>query len=99
MYAVFRENTYPSDLDLSEHPRFQEFHRAHSDQPGYKGTVIVNIGDGRYLSVTLWQTEEDMKAARETLGPVVQGLLNPLMTSPSKLLGTGRAVVNDLILP
>ena len=97
MYAVFRENTYPIDLNLSEHPNFQEFQHAHADQPGYKGTVIVAIGDGRYLSITLWQTEADMNAAHAPLGPVVERALESLMATPSKLLGTGRVVMNDLV--
>ena len=96
MYAVFRENTYLTDLSLTEHPAFQEFHQAHADQPGYKGTVIADMGEGRFFSITLWQTEKDMHAARVFLGPVVQRLLGPLMTTPSKLLGTGRVVANDL---
>ena len=95
MYAVFRENTYPNDIDLTEHPNFHEFQAAHADRPGYKGTVVAEIGEGRYLSITLWQTEDDMNAARAALGPVVQRLLDPLMASPSKLLGTGRVVLND----
>jgi hypothetical protein len=37
-----------------------------------------------------------MAAARSALEPVVERLLNPMMTSPSKLLGTGCVVVNDL---
>jgi hypothetical protein len=37
-----------------------------------------------------------MDAAREALGPVVGRLLEPLMTSPAVLLGTGRVVVSDL---
>lgn len=53
MYAVFRENTYPADLKLAEHPDFQEFQRLHADRPGYAGTVVAEIGDGRYLSITM----------------------------------------------
>jgi hypothetical protein len=97
VYAVFRENTYPNDIEINRHPNFREFQQTHGEQPGYLGTVVSHIGDGRYLSITLWATEADMKAARETLGPVVGSLIDPLMVSPSKLLGTGRVVVNDII--
>ena len=96
MYAVFSENIYPTNLNLTENPRFQEFQQAHADRSGYKGTVIADMGEGRYLSITLWETEENMHAARVSLGPVVQRLLDPLMTMPSRLLGTGRVVANDL---
>ena len=97
MYAVFRENTYPTDLELNEHPDFREFQQKHADQPGYLGTVVTDTGNGRFLGITLWATEADMKAAREVLGPVVRLLLDPLMAAPSELLGTGRVVVNDVI--
>ena len=96
MYAVFRESTYAPDKPIHERPEFLEFQTMHADRRGYKGTVVAEVGGGRYLTVTLWETADDMAAAREALEPVVQGLLDPLMTSPSQLLGTGPVVVNDL---
>ena len=63
---------------------------------GYQGTIMVEIGSGRFITLTLWQTLEDMTAGREAMGPVVERLLNPLMITPAKLLGTGAVVVNDI---
>ena len=97
MYAVFRHNTYPIDLELDKDPNFRGFQQKHAGQPGYRGTVVTDVGNGQYLSITLWATEADMNAARDALGPVVGSLLDPLMTAPSKLLCTGRVVVNDVI--
>lgn len=97
MYAVFRETTYPSGLSIEETPQFQEFQRAHANRPGYVGTVIAHAGDGRYLTVTLWDTAEHMDTARESIGPIAARLLNPLMTAPAILHGTGPVVVNDLV--
>ena len=96
MYAVFRETTYDPDKPIEESPEFREFQQAHADQAGYKGTVVTNVGEGRYLTLTLWETAGDMHAARKTLGPVVEQLLNPLMMAPSTLLGTGKVVESDL---
>ena len=96
MYAVFRETTFSSDFEIRESPEFEEFQRAHAERPGYKGTVVADVGGGRYLTVTLWETAEDMNAARESLGPVVGRLLDPLMASPSRLLGTGEVMIDDL---
>ena len=96
MYAVFRETTYAPDKPVYESSEFREFQAVHARRRGYRGTVVAEVGGGRYLTVTLWETADDMAAAREALGPVVQGLLDPLMTSPSQLLGTGPVVVNDL---
>ena len=97
MYAVFRETTYAPDQSIVDRREFQEFHKAHASRHGYKGTIVADAGNGRLLTVTLWETADDMDAARKALGPVVARLLDPLMTSPSKLYGTGRVVINDLI--
>lgn len=96
MHAVFRENFYPPDLKVHADPGFREFQRIHAEQNGYLGSIVSDVGAGRYLSITLWASEEDMDAAREALGPVVQHLIEPLMAAPSKLLGTGRVVEDDL---
>lgn len=99
MYAVFRETTYAADRSLADSPEFEGFQRAHAERQGYRGTVVAEVGGGRFLTLTLWETVEDMDAARRALGPVVQRVLAPLMTAPSSLLGTGRVVVNDLTEP
>jgi hypothetical protein len=96
MHAVFREAKYPGDLPIEQTPQFQEFHKVHAARPGYVGTVVARLDEQRYLQVTLWQSEHDMHAAREALTPVVERLLNPLMVTPSVLLGTGRVVFTDV---
>jgi hypothetical protein len=97
MHAVFRETTYAPDQSLVDRPEFQEFQKAHASRRGYKGTIVADVGGGRFVTMTLWETADDMNAARQALGPVVERLLSPLMTSPSKLYGTGRVVTSDLI--
>jgi heme-degrading monooxygenase HmoA len=96
MYAVFRETHYAPHLEVVSTAGYQEFHSAHAAQLGYRGTVVADVGEGRLLTVTLWATAEAMAAARDALGPVVARTLDPLMTAPAVLLGTGRVVVNDL---
>lgn len=96
MYAVFRETHYEKDSNVFETEAFKKFQKKHADQPGYAGTIVSKVGDNRYLTVTLWETEQAMHNARNELIPVVSELLNPLMTSPAKLLGTGPVAVNDV---
>lgn len=96
MHAVIRETTYPEGMSIDQVPEFQEFQRAHANLSGYMGTVVVDTGAGRFLTLTVWRTAEEMSAARDAMGPIVERTVNPLMTSPAKLLGTGRVVVNDL---
>ena len=96
MYAVVRETSYSPDKPIYQSQQFQEFQHEHSRLHGYQGTMVVETDPGRFITVTLWQTSEDMTAGREVMGLVVERLLNPLMISPAKLLGTGAVVVNDV---
>jgi hypothetical protein len=97
MHAVFRETTFAADVDVSTSNEFQEFQRAHANLPGYRGTVVVAVGNGRHLTVTVWDSERDMHAAREAIGSVVERFIAPIMTAPAILLGTGLVKVNDMI--
>ncbi len=98
MYAVFRESSYAPDRPIYKSQEFREFQQVHAKRRGYRGTVVADLGGGRFLTLTLWETAEDMDSARQALSPVVERLLNPLMTSPSKLHGTGKVVFNDIVL-
>lgn len=57
MYAVFRESTYAPGRPIQEAPQFREFQAAHAKQPGYKGTIVTDVGAGRYLTMTLWEPQ------------------------------------------
>lgn len=96
MYAVVRETTYPVDKALTERPEFTAFQDAHAAQPGYRGTIVSHLGNGRHVTVTLWDTAEHMAAARDSIGPAIKTLIEPLMTQPTKLLGTGEVVYTDI---
>ena len=96
MYAIVRENTYdPAKLDQGQ-ARLIEFQALHARQPGYRGTMVVDAGDGRWLTVNLWETKEHATAALPALIPEVQRLLEPMMAGPSELIGTGPVVLTDL---
>lgn len=97
MHAVFRETTYAPGDAIVETAAFREFQNVHAAREGYRGTIVADVGAGRLLTITLWETADAMHAAREAIGPVVERLLEPHMTRPAVLLGTGRVVVNDLV--
>ena len=96
MYAVVRETTYPVDTPLGARPGFKAFQDAHSALRGYRGTVVAHVGGGRHITVTLWETAGDMAAAREAIGPAVGKLIEPLMTAPAQLIGTGDVAYTDI---
>lgn len=96
MQAVVRQASYDPEALASSPELMAEFERAHADQPGYAGNLVVDLGEGERILVTLWNSEQDAAAARATLGPVVQRLLGPLERVPSRLLGAGPVVRSDL---
>lgn len=96
MYAIVRDTRYdPAKL---RHGRAQlaEFQELHARQPGYCGTVVVDVGDGRWISVNLWEREQDAQAALPVMVPVVQRLIEPMTTEPLQLVGAGPVVLTDL---
>jgi hypothetical protein len=99
MHAIVRENTYdPARLGRGQRA-LDEFRRVHAAQPGYRGSIEIEAGPGKWFVVNLWDAAEDAAAALPKMVPVVERLLEPMMLAPSKLLGTGRVVATDLVTP
>jgi hypothetical protein len=99
MYAVVREGTV--DLaKLAEHqPNVEELRRLRAQQPGYRGSLTIDAGDGRRVVVILWETEEHREAAGTVMEPAAARLLGPLRTNPSepeRTLARGPVVHVDL---
>ena len=97
MYAVARLNAFdPTELAAAG-GQLENFDQVHRAQPGYVGTVVVDLHAGRHLILNLWDSEEHSSAALSVLGPDVGRVLNPLMSDPSKLIGVGTVTFTDLI--
>ncbi len=97
MYAVVRVNWFDPDKLVAARDMLAEFDEAHAAQPGYVGSVVVDLQDGRRLVLNMWESQEHAGAALAVLGPEVGRLLNPLMSNPSQLVGVGTVVSTDLI--
>ena len=97
MYAVLRLNSFdPVKLAVSA-DGLEEFDKIHAAQPGYVGSVVVDLGEGRRFVLNLWETEQHGAAALQVLGPEVGRLLGPLMAAPSQLIGAGPVLSSDLV--
>lgn len=92
MYAVVRLNTWNDEKRSAAADDVAEFDRIHAEQPGFLGSLVVDLGEGREATVNLWTSEERATAALPVVGPAVQRLMAPLMAEPSQLLGTGTVV-------
>ncbi|MFD4422000.1 hypothetical protein ACFWN7_10925 [Agromyces sp. NPDC058484] len=92
MYAVVRLNTWDVAKRAAAADDVAEFDRIHAEQPGFIGSLVVDVGTGRNAIVNLWVSEEDATEALPVVGPAVGRLLQPLMAEPSQLIGTGEVI-------
>lgn len=97
MFAIARLNTFDEQRLASGRADLAEFDRLHASQPGYAGSLTIELDDSRRLTVNLWEREQDAEAALQLLGPEVRRVLAPLTTAPASLLGAGL-VATDLTL-
>src|SRR6185312_15451584 len=65
-------------------------------QPGALGTLIVDAGDNRWITINLWQSQEQAMAALAGLVPEVQHVVEPLLAAPSQLVGAGPVRLNTM---
>jgi hypothetical protein len=98
MYAVVRKNTYKSIHRAEAQEQLREFNRRHAEQPGFQGSLSVDIGNDQCVIINLWRNWECAEAALPKMIPVVEQFLEPLFASPSKLIGSGPVSVADLSL-
>lgn len=96
MFATVREGTYDPVKMARGKAQVDEFWQIRAQQPGYQGAVTVDVGDGRVLIITLWQTPEQGQAAQAVLDPQAQRLMEPLQSVPSRIIGRGNVIYNDL---
>jgi hypothetical protein len=96
MFAVVREATYDAKKKANGSKQLEEFARIRAQQAGYRGTVTLEAGDGRTLTLALWESKEQQEAASAKLAPEAQRLMGPLWTTPARIVGSGEVTQNDL---
>jgi heme-degrading monooxygenase HmoA len=97
MYAIVRDSQFDPEKLANAQAELNRFQSLHEGQPGYEGTVLVDIGAGRVFIVTMWKNEDLASAGRDAIGPQVRHMLKPLMTRESRLVGTGNVLATDLM--
>jgi hypothetical protein len=96
MYAIVRDSQFDPDKLAKAHAQLQHFQALHAGQPGYSGTVLVDVSLGRMLIVTMWESQELAMRGREVLGPQIQTLLGPLINRESQVVGSGPVLLTDV---
>src|SRR5689334_19932325 len=79
MYGIVRIATYDLAAVEKGQKQLDEFQEVHASQPGYAGTIVVDVGGGRWVTVNLWDNQESAAAALPRMIPVVQRLVDPLL--------------------
>jgi hypothetical protein len=95
MYAIVRQYTYDPATIARAGQALAAAQGLHAAQPGYAGSIVADDGQ-HFIAVNLWQSEHHAAAGRAAIGTQVQRLLEPLMATPSQLLGAGEVVATDL---
>lgn len=99
MYAVLRMNSFDPNQLAASSESLERFDKIHTAQPGYAGSVVVDLGEGRRFVLNLWDSEESSTSALSVLEPEIGRLVSPLLVSPSELIGVGTVISSDLAPP
>lgn len=91
MYAVIRVSRLDPGKAAQAAGELRWLEELHTEQPGFLGTIIVDVAGDRQVRVNLWDSEEHSRAGLAVLAPWASRLLTPLMTEPSRLVGAGDA--------
>jgi hypothetical protein len=97
MYAIVRRNTYDEAKLARDRQKLDEFDRLHAQQPGFRGHLSIDAGDGSTIVVNVWESEAHALAGLEVLRSTVPRLVEPLLASESELIAAGPVVANDLL--
>ena len=96
MYAAVVEASYQPGHEAGEqeHKQMLELLAA---QPGYRGALILDAGEGRHLAVSIWESAAARQAAADN--PEIRRFLSRLderQATPRRLVAAGTVMASDL---
>jgi hypothetical protein len=96
MFATVRETIYDPEKLRQGQAQLEAFEALRDQQPGIAGALAVDAGNGRVLTISLWESEAQAMAARDRLEPEAQRLLAPLWAVPGRVLAQGPVLRTNL---
>ncbi|GAA4207911.1 hypothetical protein [Actinocatenispora rupis] len=96
MYAVVREWPFHAARMAEARDRVAAYDARMREQPGYQGSILIDLGHGHRVTVTLWRSAAHAAAARAVLDPTIHRLLDPLLVAPSQIVAVGEVVETDV---
>ena len=95
-YARLAEVTYaPGQRDAGQ-AQVEEYVALRAQQPGFRGSMGIDMGAERRLVLVCWASQAQFAAAQPVLGPAAARLLAPLFGAPARQLGDGAVVLDTL---
>ena len=96
MFVRIRESSYhPGAYEQGGAAR-EEFYALRNQQPGYRGSTMMDAGDGRTVTVTVWESEQAADAAGTILQAQAERLLGPLWNRPSRVVYQGPVIGDEI---
>ena len=92
MYAVIREGAAQGATGGQPDAGRAAFAALRARQPGFRGSLTVDAGDGKRAIVTLWEDERASVASRRVLEPEAAKLSG----GPSRVVYQGEVIADDL---
>ena len=89
MYAIVRKNTYDRAKLAQGRAQLEQFDALHARQPGFQGTMTIEVGAGTFVLINVWASQAAATAGLEALRPAVRQLVEPLLAAESTLIGEG----------
>jgi heme-degrading monooxygenase HmoA len=96
MYAITRESHLRPGAEEQLRAGREQFAALRAQQPGYQGSMVFDAGDGRIVTIALWDSEEAEVAARTILQPEAARLMTPHLTAPPEVTAHGKVITNEL---
>jgi hypothetical protein len=97
LYAVVRDNQYDPSKLAEGQAALDEFQALHDRQVGSLGTLIIDAGNDRWITINVWESQEQAMAALPGLVPEVERLIEPVLAAPSQLIVAGPVRVDTLL--
>jgi heme-degrading monooxygenase HmoA len=96
MYAAIVESSYRPGQEAGEREHQQAL-ALMAAQPGYRGALMLDAGEGRRLAVSLWESAAARQAA--TADPAIRRFMAQLaerQATPTRLVAAGAVTASDL---
>lgn len=94
--AIISEITYaPGQWDAGR-AQTEEYFALRAQQPGYRGTLGIDVGAERRLMLICWESEAQFAASRSVLIPAAARLVAPLFAAPPRHIGDGTVAYDSL---